>query len=191
MKLNDKILNLRKQRGMSQEELAGKLNVSRQAVSRWEIGSAQPDASNIFQLSRLFDVSADYLLDNEQGTPSPHPAERRTSRKAPMVIGLGTAAVGVLGNLAIYIFSRVVKVPVPFIQYNENGQKWYHWSYDHTGYSYKYFVQDRNLEALTVILWILTAAGLLIAFANREKFRAAAVRLRERLTRRSAAGNRR
>lgn len=55
MMLSEKILHLRKQQGMSQENLAEKLNVSRQAVSRWEMGSAQPDAGNILQLSRLLE----------------------------------------------------------------------------------------------------------------------------------------
>ena len=59
MKLSDKILTLRKRGGMSQEELAEKLNVSRQTVSRWELGSAQPDANNILQISKLFGVTAD------------------------------------------------------------------------------------------------------------------------------------
>ena len=62
MTLPEKILRLRKQSGMSQEELAQKLEVSRQAVSRWEVGSAQPDASNILQLSRLFGVTAERRL---------------------------------------------------------------------------------------------------------------------------------
>lgn len=65
MKLSDKIIKLRKQSGMSQEELADKLNVSRQAISRWEVGSAQPDASNVLQLSKLFGVTADYLLNDD------------------------------------------------------------------------------------------------------------------------------
>ena len=65
MKLSDKIINLRKQNGWSQEDLAEKLNVSRQAVSRWECESAQPDAYNILQLSKLFGVTADYLLNDE------------------------------------------------------------------------------------------------------------------------------
>lgn len=65
MKLSDKIVGLRKSRGMSQEELAEKLNVSRQAVSRWEMGTAMPDAGNILQLSKLFHVTTDYLLNDE------------------------------------------------------------------------------------------------------------------------------
>lgn len=70
MKLSDKILALRKKEGMSQEDLAERLHVSRQAVSRWEMGSAQPEASNILQLSRLFGVTADYLLDDGQEVPA-------------------------------------------------------------------------------------------------------------------------
>lgn len=65
MKLSDKIIGLRKSNGMSQERLAEKLNVSRQAISRWEIGSALPDASNILQISKLFGVTTDYLLNDD------------------------------------------------------------------------------------------------------------------------------
>ena len=65
MKLSDKIVKLRKVNGWSQEELAEKLNVSRQAISRWEGATAQPDATNILQLSKLFGVTTDYLLNDE------------------------------------------------------------------------------------------------------------------------------
>lgn len=65
MKLSDKIIRLRKSNGWSQEDLVEKLNVSRQAVSRWEGATAQPDAANIFQLSKLFKVTTDYLLNDE------------------------------------------------------------------------------------------------------------------------------
>ena len=65
MKLSDKIIRLRKSNGWSQEELAEKLNVSRQAISRWEGATAQPDATNILQLSKLFGVTTDYLLNDE------------------------------------------------------------------------------------------------------------------------------
>lgn len=65
MKLSDKIVGLRKSNGMSQEELAEKLNISRQAISRWEIGSALPDTTNILQISKLFGVTTDYLLNDD------------------------------------------------------------------------------------------------------------------------------
>ena len=65
MRLPDKIILLRKQNGWSQEELAEKLKVSRQAVSRWENGTALPDAQNVLQLSKLFYVTTDYLLNDD------------------------------------------------------------------------------------------------------------------------------
>jgi len=74
MKLSDKIINLRKTNGWSQEDLAERLNVSRQAISRWENGTALPDANNILQLSKLFSVTADYLL-NEDASNIPSPQE--------------------------------------------------------------------------------------------------------------------
>ena len=76
MKLSDKLVGLRKSAGMSQEELAEKLNVSRQAVSRWEMGSAMPDAANILQLSKLFHVTTDYLLNEEYESDADLPQVR-------------------------------------------------------------------------------------------------------------------
>ena len=65
MKLSDKIIKLRKINGWSQEELAEKLNVSRQAISRWESNTAQPDATNILKISKLFGITTDYLLNDD------------------------------------------------------------------------------------------------------------------------------
>lgn len=65
MTLADKIIDLRKKRGWSQEELAERMGVSRQAVSKWESASSLPDLGRIVQLSELFGVSTDYLLKEE------------------------------------------------------------------------------------------------------------------------------
>lgn len=65
MILADKIINLRKKNGMSQEDLAGKLNVSRQSVSKWESAQSIPDLDKIIQMSSLFGVSTDFLLKDE------------------------------------------------------------------------------------------------------------------------------
>lgn len=73
MKLSDKIIKLRKANGWSQEDLAEKLNVSRQAISRWENGSALPDANNILQLSKLFHVTSDYLLNDDYSSDNDIP----------------------------------------------------------------------------------------------------------------------
>ena len=72
MILADKIMMLRKKQGWSQEELAERLNVSRQSVSKWEGGLSIPDLNKIIAMSALFGVSTDYLLKDEleQITPS-------------------------------------------------------------------------------------------------------------------------
>ena len=65
MILADKIIRLRKKNGWSQEELADKMNVSRQAVSKWESAQSIPDLDKILQLGTLFGVTTDYLLKDE------------------------------------------------------------------------------------------------------------------------------
>ena len=65
MILADKIMNLRKKACMSQEELADKLNVSRQSVSKWESAQSIPDLDKIIALSKIFSVSTDFLLKDE------------------------------------------------------------------------------------------------------------------------------
>ena len=54
MNITEKLIQLRKSKGISQEELAEKLDVSRQAISRWETGTALPDPNNILALSKLW-----------------------------------------------------------------------------------------------------------------------------------------
>lgn len=65
MILADKILDLRKANGWSQEELAEKMNVSRQSVSKWESTAAIPDINKILELGKLFGVTTDYLLKDD------------------------------------------------------------------------------------------------------------------------------
>lgn len=65
----DKLITLRKKAGWSQEELAEKLNVTRQSVSKWEGAQSVPDIDKILQLSCLFGVTTDYLLKDEQAEP--------------------------------------------------------------------------------------------------------------------------
>ena len=65
MILADKIINERKKLGLSQEELADKLEVSRQAVSKWESAQSTPDLNRILMMSKIFGVSTDYLLKDE------------------------------------------------------------------------------------------------------------------------------
>ncbi len=62
MKINEKIYNLRKEHNLSQEELADKLNVSRQTISNWENGKFYPDIDALVKISKCFNISLDDLL---------------------------------------------------------------------------------------------------------------------------------
>lgn len=71
MTFAEKLKSIRKQAGMSQEQLAEKLGVSRQAVTKWETDSGIPDIENMMTISALFDISIDELLSNEKGAKEP------------------------------------------------------------------------------------------------------------------------
>lgn len=71
MTFAEKLKSIRKQAGMSQEQLAEKLGVSRQAVTKWETDAGIPDMENIMAVSALFDISIDELLSNEKGAKKP------------------------------------------------------------------------------------------------------------------------
>lgn len=62
MNIADRIQYLRKQKGYSQEELADKVGVSRQAVSKWESGASDPSTTNLMALAKLFGVTAEEIL---------------------------------------------------------------------------------------------------------------------------------
>ena len=71
MTIAEKLKTIRKQAGMSQERLAEKLGVSRQAVTKWETDTGIPDIENMMAISALFDISVDELLSNEKGAKKP------------------------------------------------------------------------------------------------------------------------
>ena len=76
MEFNNRLYQLRKQKGFSQEELANRLNVSRQTVSKWEVGDSTPDMEKLVAISDLFDVSLDLLImGKEPPTPTAAPAK--------------------------------------------------------------------------------------------------------------------
>ena len=111
MKLADKILNFRKTKGMSQEDLAGKLSVSRQAISRWEMGTAQPDASNVLQLSKLFGVTTDYLLNDDYESDYDAPVVKETENAAKAEANRKLAFIVLTGlNVMILIYQLIACV---------------------------------------------------------------------------------
>ncbi len=89
MILSEKICMLRKQNGWSQEDLAEKLDISRQSVSKWENGTSIPDLDKIIKLSQLFDVSTDYLLKDEAEDSTAPKVELNFEEKPIRTLSLG------------------------------------------------------------------------------------------------------
>lgn len=73
MELKEILLSLRREKGLSQAELAEELGVSRQAVSRWEAGLAVPSGENLIALSRVYGVTVEEMLRNGRGEEPPEP----------------------------------------------------------------------------------------------------------------------
>ena len=102
MTLGEKILTLRKARGWSQEELAGRIGVTRQALSRWESDTAVPDTVNVVELSDLFGVSCDYLL-REKWTEDRVAVPQEKDSLEQRIVAWALTALGTAGVLVMTI----------------------------------------------------------------------------------------
>lgn len=80
MNLPEKLAFLRRAKGLCQQELANEMNVSRQAVSKWESGNVMPSLDNLIYLSKLYGVTIDSLIDDSQDLP-PEPAPPESPRE--------------------------------------------------------------------------------------------------------------
>lgn len=116
MKLGEKLQQLRRRSGLSQEDLALQLGVTRQAVSKWETGETMPDTGNVIQLCDLFSVSADYLLrDGEERAPASSPAKEDRGQQrlhASVVGGLALCAIGLITALSWLLDRRADWLPL-------------------------------------------------------------------------------
>ena len=107
MTLSEKIQQLRRAGRLSQEQLAEKLAVSRQAISKWELGESIPDTDKIIRLSRIFKVSTDYLLHDDINSDREIPAVKTNSEllkkqyniKTLFIITTGVSIIGLLMSI--------------------------------------------------------------------------------------------
>lgn len=167
MTFDKKLKALRKKNGMSQEELAEKLNVSRQAVSKWELGSI-PDRNNICKIASFFDCSLDYLLndsdelvderarpENGRNMPEEEEAPVATNRQAEaltiergLFVGSVLAAIGIS---VIYAFSIIF--PAPIFRRDMESKQWI--------VGIRGFIEYHNLFGIVNVLFVLLLVGLI------------------------------
>lgn len=96
MNIADRIQYLRKQKGYSQEELADKVGVSRQAVSKWESEQSTPDLEKVITMSELFEVTTDYILKGIE--PLPKDVTQPKKNQMPVYFPLPEQLLTLLGS---------------------------------------------------------------------------------------------
>lgn len=105
MNIADRIQHLRKSKGISQEELADKIGVSRQAVSKWENEQSTPDIEKIILLSDYFETTTDYLLKGIEPTKE---SEQKWNAMIFSAIGTTLNAIGLVSSIVIWIEQQMV-----------------------------------------------------------------------------------
>ena len=96
--LAEKLYKLRKNSGLSQEQLAEQLNVSRQAISKWESGTAIPESEKLIAISNYFDISVDYLLKDSKEDENLI-TYGETKEKSKMVVGIVICITGIIAMI--------------------------------------------------------------------------------------------
>lgn len=120
MELKEKLVTLRKEKGLTQLTVAEKLDISRQAISRWESGTALPSTDNLKCLSILYEVPVDYLLkedsERKSGVPIDELSLGKIKHKDKMVIAIiamvliGIISVGVFGYFLTHNNKTIIDI---------------------------------------------------------------------------------
>ena len=101
MKFSEKIQNLRKSKGMSQEDLAQKLNVTRQTVSKWELDQTTPDMNKLIEISKIFEVSLDELVNNIEKSNSETTYKESSNEKNNKKISIRIFIIGLIISIIL------------------------------------------------------------------------------------------
>ena len=171
--LGQRIREHRRRAGLSQEALARRMDVSRQAVTKWESGQSAPSTENLFRLAELFGTTVDLLLPSEEAdapaAEAPPPLWSRSRRRPRVLAALAVTA----GYLVFYLLGRILWCPLE----DSSLLGWLLWERPSGGESYLYgwllssglFWWAMALSALTALLgWYrlscTTCAYFLIGF---------------------------
>lgn len=111
MKFNERLLKLRKENALSQEELGEKLNVTRQTVSKWELGETTPEMEKLIEMAKLFNVSTDELIkesdDKEDAKYEIKKDKTANGNNKAIIIILVVLLIALLGFLGFKIVSSI------------------------------------------------------------------------------------
>ena len=119
MKFNEKIVMLRKQNNLSQEQLAEQLNVARQTVSKWELGETTPEMDKLIKMSEIFKISLDELMKEEtQGETVNDPNNTNSQKLAGMTIKI-LKGIGIF--FIIIVIMYIILIVAGLVAFNRTG----------------------------------------------------------------------
>lgn len=152
MTFGEKLQLLRKQNGMSQENLASQLTVSRQAISKWELNSSLPDTENVIQLSELFGVSIDYLLKEEVDSLNVTTVSTVKNKKEKYIYlgGIGCFLFSTVSYFVVWILSKIY--PAPIVYQDSVTKDW--------KVGLENFIWVHGLETFMFLLGVIFAVGI-------------------------------
>jgi transcriptional regulator with XRE-family HTH domain len=172
MSIGAKIQQLRKQRGLSQEQLADKLGVSRQSISKWESEQSAPEINKIVQLSDLFGVTTDYLLkdtEEQQGNASlPHRDRRQGSsgKRGRVITGIVFVSFGAGSIFVMWVLSKIF--PAPIVARDIATGLWL--------VGFRNFLWVHGLEGFNRICILIAVTGVILLLLDRIKLSWAKIR---------------
>lgn len=127
MNFGEKLTSLRKQKGLSQEELGYKLNVTRQTISKWELNQTTPEMDKLVEMSKIFGVTIDVLtneteFNNEVERIEDKPINDEPQNNATLKVILIIIAVFIIGGILVYvlIFSKIFNFGKNIVKNNQN-----------------------------------------------------------------------
>ncbi len=119
MKFNEKLVMLRKQNNLSQEQLAEQLNVARQTVSKWELGETTPEMDKLIKMSEIFKNSLDELMKEEtQGETVNDPNNTNSQKLAGMTIKI-LKGIGIF--FIIIVIMYIILIVAGLVAFNRTG----------------------------------------------------------------------
>lgn len=170
MTLADKICTCRRKQGLSQEALAAKLNVSRQAVSKWETGDTEPESGKLAALARTFGVTVDWLLSVDDDQLEEEPYAVQPVSPAPQITKIHRA--GVFSNLRLGYMGYLVCLSVLLfaeMTVDHHGIPGFSWSID-VAQVINFFDPVLLLTMLASSVLLLCGCKLLPAMAGAFRF---------------------
>ena len=119
MKFNEKLIMLRKQNNLSQEQLGEKLEVARQTISKWELGETTPEMDKLIKLSEIFSITVDELVKDEKETEvRKDPNNTNTQKLAGMTIRI-LKGIGIFLIVSVVLYVALIVIGI--VTFNVEG----------------------------------------------------------------------